>query len=232
MKTYRSKAGPFTERPYFEAEEIERTCLEELRAAGLYPKEPEAIRIDRYIEKRFGVTPSYEDLGTGVLGLTKFGRKGVIEVVIARSLDEDRSTSSERRVRTTLAHEAGHGVLHSYLFTVTGQCSLFPDGSGATPMVLCRDENSNGARGEYKGQWWEFQANKAIGAFLLPRPLVNAALDDFMMADGLLGGKTLDNERRANAVRLLAEVFDVNAIVARLRLEEVYPLKNLEQPSL
>lgn len=232
MKTYRSKAGPFSERPYFETEEIERTCLDELCAVNLYPKVPAAIRIDRYIEKRFGVTPSYEDLGKGVLGLTKFGTKGVTEVVISRALEEDGSKSSERRVRSTLAHEAGHGVLHSYLFAVTGQCSLFPDGSGPTPMVLCRDENPGGTRRVYKGQWWEFQANKAMGAFLLPRPLVNAALDEFMVADGFLGGRTLDNEKREGAVKLLADTFVVNPMVARLRLDEIFPLEDREQTSL
>jgi hypothetical protein len=53
----------------------------------------------------------YEDLGAGILGLTKFGKKGVKEVIIAQYLDEQNSQSGERLIRSTIAHEAGHGLL-------------------------------------------------------------------------------------------------------------------------
>src|ERR1700752_4120485 len=88
MKNLKSRRGPFNERPYFENDEIDRICIDELRAVELYPKTPSPIRIDRFIEKRFKVTHSYEDLGAGILGLTKFGKKGVKEVFIAQVLDE------------------------------------------------------------------------------------------------------------------------------------------------
>lgn len=58
MRTFRSKKGPFTEAPYFEKSEIEAICLDELMKVGLLPKQAEPIRIDRFIEKRFQVTPS------------------------------------------------------------------------------------------------------------------------------------------------------------------------------
>src|SRR5581483_6686609 len=104
MKNLKSRRGPFTERPYFENDEIDRICIDELQAVELYPKAPSPIRIDRFIEKRFGVTPIYEDLGAGILGLTKFGKNGVKEVVIAQAIDEQNTVSSERLVRSTLAH--------------------------------------------------------------------------------------------------------------------------------
>jgi hypothetical protein len=52
MRTYRATSGPFAERPFFSLEEVDRTCADELRKLGLLPREPEPIRIERFIEKR------------------------------------------------------------------------------------------------------------------------------------------------------------------------------------
>jgi hypothetical protein len=99
--------------PFYEDREIEAICTDALREVGLLPTRPEAVRIDRFIEKRFGVVPTYEDLPDGVQGLTRFSQKGVREVVVAKALDDDSSTIAERRIRTTLAHEGGHCLLHT-----------------------------------------------------------------------------------------------------------------------
>ncbi len=110
MKTFRTRSGPFSERPHFKLGEIERMCVEELRAVQLMPSEPSPVRIDRFIERRFNVSPRYEDLPDGVLGFTKFGPRGVTDVVIAAQLDTDASPVARRRLRSTMAHEAGHGL--------------------------------------------------------------------------------------------------------------------------
>ena len=84
-------------------------CCDELRGVGLLPGSPEPIRIDRFIEKRFNVSPQYEDLPDGVLGFTRFGKNGVKAVVISAALDAEGGKVAGRRVRTTIAHEGGHG---------------------------------------------------------------------------------------------------------------------------
>jgi hypothetical protein len=168
MKTFRSTHGPFSEQPYYTDAEIERTCSDELYGVGLYPKTPEPIRIDRFVEKRFGVSIEYDDLGSGVLGFTQFGKAGVKAVVVSRALDEEGTAVGERRIRSTLAHEAGHGLFHAHLFVLSGQCALFPEGTGEKPRVLCRDERPSTGN-SYRGQWWEYQANRAIGALLMRR---------------------------------------------------------------
>jgi hypothetical protein len=221
MKTFRSKRGPFAERPYLEESEIERTCMTELIALDLLPKEPRPVRIDRYVEKRFGVTIQYDDLGSGVLGYTQFGKSGVKAVVVSRALDEEGTVVANRRVRSTLAHEAGHGIFHAHLFIETGANSLFPEGIGEKPRVLCRDEEQGGTGG-YKGNWWEWQANRAIGGLLLPKGLVAKAVEQFVEPVGLLGLTVLPTSHRELAVQHVAEVFDVNQVVARRRLEEMF----------
>jgi len=235
MRTFRSKKGPFSEAPYYEKSEIETICLDELTKVNLLPKRPEPIRIDRFIEKRFEVTPSYEDLADGVLGMTKFGSRGVQEIIVARHLEDEGSVAAERRIRSTLAHEAGHGLLHAHLF-VLGRATqpLFGDHSDPNaPKVLCRDVPIGGSSTpRYDGQWWEFQANRAIGALLMPRPLVDLALLPFLVNRGTFGGKSLDSSKRNEAEDALARVFDVNRAVARIRLEENYPQADDRQLTL
>lgn len=226
MRSFRPKSGPFQERPYYEPQEIARICEDALREVDLLPSSPSPIRIDRFIEKRFGVTPVYEDLDKGVLGFTEFGPKGVQSVVVARTLDEEGSRPAERRIRTTLAHEGGHGLLHAHLFALDRQNRpLFGDFTKSNaPKVLCRDiPNASPAHlPGYNYRWWEYQANRAIGAFLLPRALVQLAIAPLLSTQGLMGLQTLRASNLDRAIKLLGDTFDVNPIVARICLQELY----------
>ena len=138
MKSYMNTVGPFRERPFYTQSDIENMCLDELSRAELLPSKPAPIRIERFIEKRFKVSPSYEDLPDGVLGLTKFTDKGVREIVVSRALEEEGSEVAERRIRTTLGHETGHGLLHSHLFVLAlNEQPMFGDFSDPKkPKVL------------------------------------------------------------------------------------------------
>lgn len=232
MRNVRSKVGPFSERPHFKLSEIERICTEELKTVGLYPSEPQPIRIDRFVEKRFGVTPEYQDLPEGVLGFTMFGPRGVEGIVVAKVLDNGEERVVERRLRSTLAHEAGHGLLHAYLFHLGEKPKSLFDDADSKPRILCRDvPDAPPATRGYDGRWWEFQANKAIGGLLMPRRLVEMALvaQKFCMEAGNLGQLALPSEKREAAARSLADVFDVNPAVARLRIEDLFPKRNEAQ---
>ncbi len=229
MKSYRATSGPFTERPYYELDEIEQICTEELQGADLYPARPEAVRIERFIEKRFHVSPAYEELSPGLLGYTRFNREGVEAIVVSRTLCDEGSRSADRRINTTLAHEAGHGLLHGHLFVVEEDArSLFQGDTDVEPRrILCRDGARAGApqagKSGYRGRWWEFQANQAMGALLLPRKLVEQCLTSIMARPGTLGRGMLPSARRRDAVASVADVFEVNSVVARIRLAELYP---------
>jgi len=222
MKNLRTSTGPFSERPYYKDHEIEDICTDALREVALLPTEPRPVRIDRFIEKRFGIVPSYENLPEGILGLTRFTKDGVKDVVVANALDADSSVSAQRRIRTTLAHEAGHCLLHTHLFVLaTPPKSLFGDFTEPTkPKILCRDEPGSA---RYSGQWWEFQANTAMGYLLMPRALVDKVVDEFLVPVGNLGGKRIDPLRHAAALLALSETFDVNRIVAQIRLDALFP---------
>jgi len=238
MRTYRSKRGPFAEQPFYELAEIESICTDELQKLNLFPSDPAPVRIDRFIEKRFSIQPTYEDLPKGLLGFTRFGPNGVEEIVVARSLDEEGTRLAERRLRTTLAHEGGHGLLHAHLFALGPRPdSLFGDGLAAdAPKILCREGGISGVADATEKKppyrWWEFQANQTMGGLLLPKALVEKALVPILVAKGMFGLPNLPADRRDDAIRLLADTFDVNAVVARIRLETLYPAKAEQQLTL
>jgi hypothetical protein len=220
-----AQSGMFSKPPYFKPSQIDQICVDELRKADLLPSSPAAVRIDRFIEKRFGVSPQYEDLPHGVLGFTKFSRTGVDAIVISAALDAQGGKVAQRRVRTTLAHEAGHGLLHAYLFALDDKpLHLFDKDSHTEYQILCRDvPNEEQKSRSYDGRWWEFQANRAMGGLLCPRALVHEAIKPFLVPSGMLGVEVLDEKRREEAVRALADIFDVNPVVARIRTNELYP---------
>lgn len=221
MRTYRPTKGPFLEAPFFRPEQIEQICDEELRKFDLLPSEPQPIRIERFIEKRFRVSPTYEELPPGALGFTQFGDKGVEAIVISRTLAEEESKTAERRINTTLAHEAGHGLLHAHLFIAGSQPErLFGDGfDPKVPKILCRDPST----GKYDGRWWEFQANQTIGALLLPKTLAEKGIEKVLTCAGSFGLPQLLAKDREKAVSILSTTFNVNPAVARIRVDQLFP---------
>jgi len=238
MRTYRAKSGPFTEQPYYTPREVEKICTDELRSVDLFPPQPEPIRIERFIEKRFKITPTYEELPEGFLGFTEFGPKGVKGIGISKLLTDEGSKVSERRINSTLAHEAGHGLLHAHLFVIGQQPHLlFGEGVDSNkPKILCRNDTIQGLQSYrqigYNGCWWEYQANLAIGSLLLPRLLVMVSMEPFLIEEGIMGSYRLDHSRQEEAIKTLAQIFDVNPIVAKIRIGALLPDSQNKQLTL
>ena len=231
MKMFKMQSGPFKERPFYHDSDFESIARDALSSVDLLPTKPRPIRVDRFIEKRFGIVHNYEETPTGILGYTRFGSNGPLKVVVSRSLSEEGSRAAERRINSTLAHEAGHMLLHGHLFAMErreGWRPLFgEDIDEGRQTILCREDavgvdlELTGVR-RYDGRWWEFQANKVIGALLLPRRLVNEALTAFTIHPGRLGIPVLKDTQLEETVLHLVKTFDVNAPVARIRLQELF----------
>lgn len=164
--------------------------------------------------------------------MATFGRNGVQGITIAQALDDEASKTSERRIRTTLAHEGGHGLLHAHLFAFAEDKLLFGEYTQKGPAVLCRDVAGATKNTNYSGQWWEYQANMAMGSLLMPRPLVHKAADKFLVNRGQMGLKELPIEKRSEAISELSGVFDVNPVVVTIRLNEIFPENSSAQMTL
>jgi hypothetical protein len=229
MRKVPTPSGPLPFQLYFEdLGEIDGICLEALKSQSLLPSEPAPIRIERFVEKQFNTALRYEDLGPDNLGCTIFNSSGAVEaILISRFLEEQNTIPARRRVRSTVAHEAGHGVLHGSLFVQSNTADLV-NGPVRNNMrrILCRSEDVLvDTPRSYGGRWWEFQANQAIGSLLLPSLLMNAFLVQSGTTPALLGSGSLSTAQRESLVKKAAVTFDVNPIVVRIRLESLFSPK-------
>ena len=224
MRTYRPKVGPFLTAYHFEHDEIDQLCLDALKQGKFLPGVPSPIRIEAFIESYFECTVDYRDLGSGVLGFTAFSSKGKVTEVVVSSALADGTESNNRRLNSTFAHEAGHCLLHAGLFIDAGRELIMRDDVDlGARKILCRD-NQVGYGQRAGSRWWEYQANRAIGGFLLPRALVEESVADCVVHGVVTGSPQLVEARRHNAEQHVADIFKVNPVVARYRLEELYPL--------
>ena len=222
MRKVPTPSGRFAFQLYFDdVGEIDEICLEALKKQSLLAPTPTPVRIERFVEKQFRTTVRYEDLGPDNLGCTIFNSSGAVEaILVSRSLEEQNTTPARRRVRSTVAHEAGHGLLHGSLFIGDN----FLDRGKNQRRILCRSEDILvETQSSYRGRWWEFQANQVIGSLLLPRPLMNAFLDQSGVKPDSSGRCNLTLSERESLAKKAAMTFDVNPIVVRIRLDSLFP---------
>jgi hypothetical protein len=226
MRKVPTPSGPYPFQLYFEdLGEIDEICLEALKIQSLLPSRPAPIRIERFVEKQFKTPLIYEDLGPEYLGCTIFNSSGAVEaILISRSLEEQNTMPARRRVRSTVAHEAGHGLLHGSLFMESNSADLLNGTVGKNHRrILCRSEDILvDTQRSYAGRWWEFQANQAIGSLLLPRLLMNAFLDQSGITPASVESRILTSAERDLFVKKAAVIFDVNPVVVRIRLDSLF----------
>ena len=236
-------ACPFPRKIFIPEKRIERACSEALESVDLMPAEAEPIRIDRFIEKFFGTDILYEELEErfedGVMGACRFARDGsVAAIFVDRSLGEDETQLGVRRERSTLAHEAGHGIFHGELFAEKLQAEEEIARNGLADTVYrqgvfsegfaCRGLGEPGS-GNSK-QWWEIQANMAMAALLLPRSLVDPLLRDIVKPIKMAFGSTYTPDLD-DACGGIADAFNVSVTMARYRIEKEYE-RLMTQPEL
>ena len=212
--------GRFRERPHYDSQEIDVTCerivvghLNTVYGNVSYPLSTNDLTI--IVESLTSDLDLYADLtadGADVEGVTNFkpGRKP--EVGIAQSLFEDERRAN--RVRTTLAHELGHVVLHDPLFqTKLRSPDLFAPPS--VDRVVCKRDTIINAT---TVDWLEWQAGYASGAFLMPRTAVGDMVRNWRLAAGnhsTVAPGTPDGHALVNMIRSL---FAVSADAATVRL--------------
>jgi hypothetical protein len=177
VKKYRAPNGE--ERLWFEALELEQIVEAELNKAGMMPSPTSpVVDVERFIEYHLkAALDQYADLDQTVLGVTEFFRGETPRIRINKDLtgsaidDGVSAPGLLGRWRATLAHEAGHVMLHRRLFDVAvGNLNLFGDADQPTPKQLPRCLKALVSYSTVP-EWREVQANQAMAALLMPRPL-------------------------------------------------------------
>ena len=135
---------------------------------------------------------------------------------------ENRLLSREHALRSTIAHEAGHGILHrDYYFHNYNPrqilFSFFDDEQRSNNIcsTFCRDKNIKGSiknPRQFKTDidWIEHQAKYFSAAILMPRGAVFTLLDDY--------GASMPHENKA-FVKNVSEIFNVSNESAKIRLQ-------------
>lgn len=219
MKEYRSPDGE--KRLWFEDDEIEQIMEDELRRAGLLPTTSNCIvDLEALIEDHLTVPfDQHADLPPDVLGLTEFHPHKRPTVRINKDLTGTAMDSDwvppgiAGRWRATVAHEAGHVILHRILFDEPlNQESLFRGdvATAAKPTLQrCLKRDLTHRVGNY--DWREVQANRGMAALLMPRKMFAK------IARSTLTGTSTAEIREAS--RTLAATFGVSGQAASIRLE-------------
>lgn len=214
MKLVPDRTGRFRQRPHYEIDELEQLCertltefLTEVYGQALIPVPTEALTI--LIERDAADLDLYADLsgeGPDVQGVTEFVAGARPNVRIARELTLQRWRA--HRLRTTLAHEYGHVLLHASLWQAQGAGGPNRCRRGA---LLPRDGGVD---------WLEWQAGYVSGALLMPRSRVALLVEAFVRERDGRGPR--DGSIEAAELRRRASVaFDVSEEAAGVRLSKL-----------
>ncbi|MDR7409713.1 MAG: ImmA/IrrE family metallo-endopeptidase [Armatimonadota bacterium] len=222
MRRYRHRDGSL--RVWFGPEEIDQMAEEALHRAGLLPRlEAPVVDVERFLEGYLGADlDQYAPLPHDVLGATEF-RPGVpplvqVNAALTRAaLDDPHPPPGSRgRWRATLAHEAGHVLLHRALVEPDpSQTSLF-DPPDRLFRCLQREVAFGGG-----SDWREVQANRFMAALLMPKSVFVAAVVRAKRQEGLLLTDPVGTGSVERVARTLARWFDVSRQAARIRLLEL-----------
>jgi hypothetical protein len=210
VRELRDPNGRMPYRLWYDEAEIDTIMEDELRRSRTARiSGGDAVDIDAFIETHLRITPEYVTLPRGVQGATDFSPDGTVRMRISAALSERAASGeagAEHLMRTTLAHEAAHVLLHRSLFLSQSE-ALF--GGQSSRQELCRDIRL--VRSGYSGEWWEWQANRGMGALLLPRSEVI----------GIAGPWTAAALRDGVLVQLIARRYQVSTQAVCFRLEQI-----------
>ncbi len=181
MHWVRDRTGRFRWRPYYQPADIDALCEDRierfLRARyGVVEYPILTDDLTRLIEQEASDLDLYADLsghagaGMNAEGVTTFywHRRPMVQIAQALSLDARR----EPRLRTTLAHELGHVLLHDFAHHDAGDDVPPMDESDADWPAVCSPAVATPGQAD----WMEWQAGYASGALLMPRTAVQQAI--------------------------------------------------------
>lgn len=203
VRWLRDASGRFPRRPHYEVAELESVCADlllELRQqrpqSHGYPISLDDLAV--LIEHHAADLDLYAELAPDLDGVTDFARGVKPRVRISARLSSN--VRSHNRLRSTLAHELGHVVLHNFIWWFDPGVPFDPQ--SLSPKCVLRTVS---------GDWMEWQANYCAGALLIPAAAVASMPDPVW-------------ERSAAARTLVREVqtrFEVSAQLATIRLRQL-----------
>jgi len=211
VRWLRDASGRFPRRPHYEPAELEAVCadllgqLHQLRPTAGAQAALSTDDLTVLLEQHAADLDLYAELPADLDAVTDFARGARPRVRVAARLSA--TARSAHRLRTTLAHELGHVVLHNFIWWFSPDPDPDPgvpfDPAALSPRCALRRQASD---------WMEWQANYCAGALLMPA----AAL----LADA--AEPVWERSARVQAlIRQTAQRFEVSAQAAGIRLRQL-----------
>ena len=211
--------GRFPRRPHWECDELERRCEEIMRPflEARYGQAPARVPTEALtvlIERAAGELDLHAELAAGdgggeIHGVTWFFPGARPKVQINRELR--REFRRANRYRTTLAHEYGHVLLHTWLYD-----RFRRELSRREPLRCCSRTVQAGI--DRVADWMEWQAGYICGALLMPQARVELLAAAFGRERGVSAPPAPESVDGRALIRRVTDLFDVSRAAARVRL--------------
>ncbi len=231
MKWIPDASGRFSQRPYYELDELDGEC-ERIISTFLLAKHREVAYpittndLTILLDQETSDLDLYADLaneGEEVEGVTDFIPHAKPRVRISKKLSS--APERENRQRTTLTHELGHIKFHAFLWPFD-QLNLFENHVQPHSPRCNRETILNAASVD----WMEWQAGYASGAYLMPITPLRQIVREILGEDNLQA-HTIASAAGIELINRVMSIFHVSEEAARVRLiKRGYLLENM--PSL
>ncbi|UXI66127.1 ImmA/IrrE family metallo-endopeptidase [Tahibacter amnicola] len=234
MKLIPDPTGRFAQRPFYEGNELDIECERTMGGflRSLYGKVSFPVSTDdltKLIEQHVSDFDSYADLtaayGDGVEGVTEFLPRQRPTVRIHQDLTND--AARENRLRTTLTHELGHVLFHTWLFDQRAGGGLFPSAPRNDDKQVCKRENILDAP---QVDWMEWQAGHACGALLMPASHVRRLAKEVAIQTPppSFGDLVVDSTYGRALVQAMCARFQVSSDAAQVRAHRLKLLARID----
>ena len=204
--------------------------------------DPRAIDVDDFVERYLGFNLHFENLSFNgcIWGRMVFNNRRILvyvpethgiayhpidanTIVVDNSLLED---NSEFAYRSTVIHEAGHGLYHPQIFKEDdNQISLFPvKNADKKAVTVCRSVDVLGVKNEGRRElitdhdWIEHHAKYFSAAVLMPKKAMQIVCGDMRTREHCKRFGPLADEMLAQRV---SGVFNVSPTSARIRIKQL-----------
>jgi hypothetical protein len=214
VKLIRDRTGRFRERPYYELWELEErsetviTFLRERYGFERIPVPTEAftVLIERDAED-LDLSANLSDREHDVFGVTYFLRGKKPHVQILRELWEQ--SWRVNRLRTTLAHEYSHVILHTWLYDRL-EAPMGPQTCYWRTMLPSAGVD-----------WMEWQAGYLSGALLMPESFIRRAAEAYFRSREISRTVARDSREAAELTQRTSLIFEVSPEAAAVRLSQL-----------
>ncbi len=222
MKWISDSLNRFSQRPWYEQEEIDKLCqdiicdfLRSRNCEIAFPVSTSDLTV--LVEQHTSDLDHAADLsmrGSGVEGVTDFviGAKPVVLIDEKLSMSDD--LWAQYRFRSTMMHEFGHVIFHDALVPLVLDTVVFNE-TNLTRSCSCNETSMSLPQ---HVDWMEWQASYAASAFLMPVDSLLSLTNKLLKEWRAKGRMCVQSPTGKDIISQVKKTFCVSPSAAKVRL--------------